>query len=521
MIERIHEPAVRMSGICKRFPGVTANDCVDFDVRRGEIHTLLGENGAGKSTLMSILAGLYRPDAGEMRIDGRPAAFGSPRDAIALGIGMVYQHSMLIPRHTVAENAALGMPGLPFLYRARDVEARVAGVARRYGLALDPRARVRQLSVGEQQRVEIVKMLLRDVCVLILDEPTAVLAPGETRALFETLRGLAGEGRSIIFISHKLDEVTEISDRITVLRKGRRVAVLDRGATDERGLARLMVGRELVPPRISCGPSAPSPGPEGRPVIELEGIEAAGARGVPALRGVDLRVRGGEIFGIAGISGNGQKEIEEVLTGLRKPSAGRYALLGKEMAGASPAEIIDRGLACIPGDRSRVGTASGLGAVDNLILKSYRRPPIASGVLLGKGEAVEWAGALIDRYGISVPDPGAPVRLLSGGNLQKIILARELSSGPRALLAVHPTRGLDVGAAEGIRRALLAMRGYGAAVLLISEDLDEVCALSDRLAVLHRGQLSGVMERGEATLETIGLLMTGQAVPGTAGGEAS
>ena len=531
MSETIHEPAVRMCGIRKSFPVVVANDGVDFDVRRGEIHALLGENGAGKSTLMNILAGLYRPDAGEIRLDGRPAAIGSPRDAIALGVGMVHQHSTLIPRHTVAENAALGMPGLPFLYRARDIENRVERVARRYGLAVDLRAPVWQLSVGEQQRVEIVKMLLRQVRVLILDEPTAVLAPGETRALFETMRGFAQKGRAVIFISHKLDEVMEISDRITVLRKGTVVAVRDRAATHERELARLMVGRELTPARASrglpisfrghAGAPASAAAPvraEGLPVIELTGLMAPGPRGAPALRGVDLDLRGGEIFGIAGVSGNGQKELEEVLTGLRKPSGGRYALLGKNMAGASPSEIIARGLACIPGDRSRVGTASGLDAVDNLILKSYHSPPIASGILLDEREAGEWAGELIRRYGIAVPDLRAPVRLLSGGNLQKIILARELSSSPRALLAVHPTRGLDVGAAEGIRRALLAMRKYGAAVLLVSEDLDEVCALSDRLAVMHRGKLSRVMMRGEATLEMLGLLMTGQPVPWDRGG---
>lgn len=501
-------PAVRMRGIRKRFPGVVAADGVDFDLRRGEIHTLLGENGAGKSTLMHVLSGLYRPDAGEILLDGRPAALRSPRDAVARGIGMVHQHSMLIPRHTVAENAALGMPGLPLFLRARDIERRVEETAQRYGLAVDPAAPAWQLSVGEQQRVEIVTMLLRRARVLILDEPTAVLAPAETRALFATLRGLAAEGRSVIFISHKLDEVMEVSDRITVLRKGRRVAVLDRSETSERELARLMVGRE-------CGAAvaaAPARG-EGMPVIELEGIEAFGDRGVPALRGIELKVRGGEIFGIAGVSGNGQRELEEVLTGLRRPSGGRYSLLGREMAGASPAEIIARGLACIPGDRSRVGTAAGLGAVDNLILKCRRRPPVASGILLREREAGEWARELIGRYGIVVPDPLAPVRLLSGGNLQKIVLARELSSSPRALLAVHPTRGLDVGAAEAIRAALLAMRGYGAAVLLVSEDLDEVLALGDRVAVMHRGRLSGAMRRGEADLETIGLLMTGQRPP--------
>lgn len=514
MIDAVGGPAVRMLGIRKRFPGVVANDGVDLDVRRGEIHTLLGENGAGKSTLMNILSGLYRPDAGEILLDGRRAEIGSPRDAIELGIGMVYQHSMLIPRHTVAENAALGMPGLPAVYRARDVEARVEETAARYGLDLDPRAPVWQLSVGEQQRVEIVKMLLRRVDVLILDEPTAVLAPAEAGALFDTMRALAAEGRAVIFISHKLGEVMEVSDRISVLRKGKRVALLERGEEDERGLARLMVGGEIAPARPARAPGQRAPGAA---VIELAGIEAAGPRGAPALRGVDLVVRGGEIFGIAGISGNGQKELEEVLTGLRRPSRGSYTLLGKSMTRASPREIIARGLSCIPGDRGGVGTAAGLGAVDNLILKNYRLPPFARGALLNERAAAEWARGLIDRYGISVPDPRGPVRLLSGGNLQKIILARELSSSPRALLAVHPTRGLDVGAADGVLRALSAMRGYGAAVLLISEDVEEVRAVSDRLAVMHRGRLSRAMAPEEADLDTLGLLMTGQPAPGLGG----
>lgn len=496
--------AVRMRGIRKRFPGVAAADGVDFDLRRGEIHTLLGENGAGKSTLMQILSGLYRPDAGEIEIDGRPVAIRSPRNALALGIGMLHQHSMLIPRHTVAENAALLMPDLSFLYRAREIERRVAETAQRYGFAVDPGAPAWQLSVGEQQRAEIVALLLRRARILILDEPTAVLAPAEIRSLFAMMRGLAAEGRSIVFISHKLDEVMEISDRITVLRKGRRVAVLDRAATSERALARLMVGRGCDAP----APAAARTG--GLPVVELRGIEAFGDRGAPALRGVDLDLRCGEILGIAGVSGNGQRELEQVLTGLRKPSAGRYRLLGREMSAASPAAIIARGLACIPGDRSRVGTAAGLGAVENLILKRRRLPPVGAGILLRAGEAEEWARELIERYSISVPDLRLPVRLLSGGNLQKIVLARELASGPRALLAVHPTRGLDIGAAGEVRAALLTMRDCGAAVLLISEDLDEILALGDRVAVMHRGRLSGAMRRGEAHRETIGLLMTGQ-----------
>jgi len=296
----------------------------------------------------------------------------------------------------------------------------------------------------------------------------------------------------------------EISDRITVRRKGRRVAVLDRAATSERALARLMVGRGCDAP----APAAARTG--GLPVVELRGIEAFGDRGAPALRGVDLDLRCGEILGIAGVSGNGQRELEQVLTGLRKPSAGRYRLLGREMSAASPAAIIARGLACIPGDRSRVGTAAGLGAVENLILKRRRLPPVGAGILLRAGEAEEWARELIERYSISVPDLRLPVRLLSGGNLQKIVLARELASGPRALLAVHPTRGLDIGAAGEVRAALLTMRDCGAAVLLISEDLDEILALGDRVAVMHRGRLSGAMRRGEAHRETIGLLMTGQ-----------
>jgi simple sugar transport system ATP-binding protein len=380
----------------------------------------------------------------------------------------------------------------------------VRDVSARYGLAVEPGAGIWELSVGEQQRVEIIKMLLRNVSVLILDEPTAVLTPSETDALFATMRGIAGEGRTIIFISHKLREVMQISDRITIMRKGRKIITLDTESTDERDLAHHMIGGDVAAVREPSGSGG------ARPVVELRGLWARSDRLLDALKGIDLTVHEAEIVGVAGVSGNGQKELEEVLAGLRPSTRGAVWLTGKDLSGASPAEMISQGLGCIPGDRHKVGTASGLGAVDNLILKRFRMPPIASGILLDYREATLLADELIEGYRIAVPDASAPVRLLSGGNLQKIILARELYSGPRFLLAVHPTRGLDVGAAQFIRNALLGLKETGAGILLISEDLEEICALSDRVAVMYGGRIMGVLPRGEATMERLGLLMTGQ-----------
>ncbi len=497
-------PAVSMRGITKRFPGVLANDSVDFEARPGEVHTLLGENGAGKSTLMQVLAGLYRPDSGEIFVRGRRADFKNPRESLQAGLGMIYQHFMLVRKHTVLDNLILGRKGEGAIIDYRKVRREAERVSREYGLEIDPGAFIWQLSVGEQQRVEIVKMLLRRVDLLILDEPTAVLTPGETESLFSVIRKLASIGRTVIFISHKLNEVMEISDRITILRKGRRVETIRKVETDERELARLMVGREPPP-----DPN-PQPAAKGEAILEVRDLSALNDRFLPALREVSFQVRRGEIVGLAGVSGNGQKELEEVLAGLRKPSGGRVTLAGEEITGMPPAEIIRKGFAYIPGDRLGVGTASELDFTDNLILKSYRRPPLRKGIFCDYRRAGELAERLRREFDIRIPDRSAPVRLLSGGNLQKVILARELTSRPEFLLAVHPARGLDIGSAGYVRRTLEELRGRGVAILLISEDLSELLATSDRIAVIYGGRIAGILEKSEVSLEKLGLLMTGQ-----------
>ncbi|MDP8237289.1 MAG: ABC transporter ATP-binding protein [Candidatus Erginobacter occultus] len=496
--------AVEMLGIVKRFPGVVANDHIDFRVLPGEVHALLGENGAGKSTLMQILAGLYRPDAGKILLSGRPAQIHTPRDAIQAGVGMVYQHFMLVRRHTVLENVILGLRryGLFLDYRraGREIERN----SREYGLEIDPAATVWDLSVGEQQRVEIVKMLLRQVKVLILDEPTAVLTPRETEGLFATIRTLAGRGAAIVFISHKLREVMAVSDRITILRRGENAGTIRREETGERDLARRMVGREVIEEIEREEPAA------GEEVLSIRDLRAFDNRRLPALRGLNLEVRRGEILGMAGISGNGQKELEEVLTGLREPARGSITLGGREIAGRRPDEIIAGGLGCVPEDRQGTGTAPGLGYRDNIILKSCRRPPIRRGLRLDYRAADRQADRLRREYDIKVPSLSAPVRLLSGGNLQKVILARELSARPRFLLAVHPTRGLDIGAATYVRKRLGELKRQGAAILLISEDLDELAGLSDRIAVIYEGKITGILPARDADRERLSLLMTGQ-----------
>jgi ABC-type uncharacterized transport system ATPase subunit len=503
--------AVEMRGIGKRFPGVLANDAVDFKLRKGEIHALLGENGAGKSTLMNILTGLYRPDAGAILVDGRPVSFRSPRDAIAQGIGMVHQHFMLVPTQTVAENVLLGLPQPRFFLRLHDYERAISDLGERYGLRVDPQSKIWQLSVGEQQRVEILKMLYRGASVLILDEPTAVLAPQEIEGLFETLRAMTAEGKSIVFISHKLHEVMAIADWITVLRKGKVTAAgLAAGETTKAELARLMVGREVL---FTLDKKHRDPG---EIVLEIDGLKAVNDKGLPALRGVSLHVRSGEIVGLAGIAGNGQSELAEVITGLRPSTAGRILLHGKLVIGgdagrrADPGlvrRMINAGMSHIPEDRTHVGTAPNLSVIDNLILKAYRLPPIARGLGMDRERARERSRDLRQEYEIMVPTLETPVRMLSGGNLQRLILAREISSKPRVMIAMQPTRGLDVGAIEGVHRLLLEQRDAGGAIMLVSEELEELLALSDRVYVLANGEVMG--EVREADPATIGLMMTG------------
>ena len=496
-------PALEARGIVKTFPGVVANDHVDFDLRTGEIHALLGENGAGKSTLMNILAGLYRPDSGELRLDGRPIVFGSPREAIAAGLGMVHQHFTLVPSQTVTENVLLGLSKPRFWLRAGRSEEQIGRLSAKFGLRVDPRAKIWQLSVGEQQRVEILKLLYREARILIMDEPTAVLAPQEINELFRTLRSMTADGRSIVFISHKLGEVMAIADRITVMRRGvvtaAGIAVADTSRAD---LARRMVGREIIDV-LERTPFQPGP-----VVLAVRDVTADNDRGLTALRGVSMDVRAGEIVGIAAVAGNGQNELAEVITALR-PSRGSVTIGGTEVANRPVAIAIREGVAHVPEDRTGVGTSPNLSVADNLIMKRYHDAPIAHGWFVDDAAARGIAQGLKDEYDIAAPSIDTAARLLSGGTIQRLIFAREIDTGPRVMVAVHPTRGLDVGAIEAVHRVLLERRQAGTAILLISEDLDEILALADRVDVMYEGRIVGSFPVADAVIGTIGLLMTG------------
>ena len=499
---------VEMRGVSKYFPGVLANDHVDFQLRQGEIHALLGENGAGKSTLMSVLAGMYRADGGTVLIKGKPMVFSSPRDAIKAGIGMVHQHFMLVPSQTVTENILLGLDRPRFNMRLHEYDDKVAEVGERYGLNVDPRAKVWQLSVGEQQRVEILKMLYRGADTLIMDEPTAVLAPTEIEGLFATLRAMVAKGKSIAFISHKLNEVTAIADRLTVLRRGKVTAagISTKGVTTQE-LAKLMVGR-LVLFHIDKKPVQ-----AGEVVLDVKNIHAENDKGLPALRGVSINVRRGEIVGVAGVAGNGQRELSQVITGLRRCARGEIRLEGDMVSNRSTLFGIKHGMAYVPEDRTHVGSSPNLSMTDNVIMKKYRQDPISHNGLLDMHEATRFATELKQAYDIITPTVETPVRMLSGGNLQRVILAREISGQPSFLVAVQPTRGLDVGAIEGVHRLLLVQREAGAGILLVSEELEELLWLSDRVYVIYEGRIMGeIAVHGEATQEmvdTIGLMMTG------------
>lgn len=495
------DTAVAMRAIRKSFYGVVANDGVDFDLKWGEVHALLGENGAGKSTLCSVLAGLYRADSGEVLLDGEPAAFRSPHDALGAGVGMVYQHFRLVEGFTVAENIMLGRTGGIRLSTDR-IEAEVAELSERYGMPVAPDAHIWQLSVGEQQRVEILKLLHRGVRVLILDEPTAVLTPQEADALFATVRTMSEEGKGVIFVSHKLDEVLSVSDRITVLRDGRWVGETPTAEADVGSLARMMVGRELQMPEresVECG----------APVLTIRGLTVAGDRGFDAVSAVDLEVCRGQIVGIAGVSGNGQRELAEAIAGLREADAGEIHLGGVDITGLDVSDRIDLGLGFVPEDRLGMGLAAGLSLEENLVIKSYRKPPHARGLFVSASSVTSNAEDLIDRFDIRGDRVGLPVRLLSGGNLQRAILAREISQQPKALVAASPTRGLDVAAMEAIRRMLLSQREEGMAILLISEDLEEIQALSDEIVVMFNGKIAGRVSPTEFDAEAIGLMMAG------------
>lgn len=510
------EPLVRMERITKRFAGVTANWAVDFDLRAGEVHALLGENGAGKSTLMNVLYGLYQPDGGRILLSGREQAFSSPRDARAAGIGMVHQHFMLIPSQTVWENMILGHEDLPSILPKKDVRRRILDLSDRYGLAVDPDAKVWQLSVGEQQRVAILQMLFRSARVLILDEPTAVLTPQEARQLFDTIGQMTAEGYGVVFISHKLDEVMAFSQRVTVLRKGRLVATVATEATTKERLAEMMVGEKVV---LEIDRPAMAPG---RTILECRDLRVLGDRGFPAIRDLSLSVREHEVLGIAGVAGNGQQELCEALVGLRTADRGRVIVDGEDLTNASPRTFIRKKVHYIPADRKGTGLVANMDVKENSILKRYSARPVSKGGFIDWKEVASFARTVVSRFGVNAPSTETPVRNLSGGNLQKLMLGRELSDSPKAVLAMHPTWGLDVAATKFVREQLLAQRERGAAVLLVSEDLDELLSMSDRLAVLCKGELMGVLDAPDRTpVETIGLMMAGTPLAEIEGAEVS
>jgi general nucleoside transport system ATP-binding protein len=468
---------------------------------------LLGENGAGKTTLSNILTGLYRPDEGEIVLFGEVVEFQSPRDALDAGIAMVHQHFRLVSPFTVAENVVLGDQrdaGRSFLLRPRAIEARVEELARRYGLAVEPRARIWQLSVGEQQRVEILKALYQNARILILDEPTAVLTPQEAEALFVTIRAMAADGRTVIFISHKLNEVKAVADRVTVLRRGQSVATVSAAEATPRSLAALMVGREV---EMSRRKSDRNPG--GGPVLEVDGLSADRDRGGPAITDVSLTICGGEIVGVAGVAGNGQRELAETIVGMRPATAGTVRVRGRALRNGDPRDAITSGVAYVPEDRLGTGVAPGLSVASNVVLKSYRGAPVSSGPMLRFRRIRELAEGVIERYDVRTSGPHVPAWQLSGGNLQKVVLAREFSGEPAVLVAASPTRGLDVSGIETVHSYLRDAASRGVGILLISEDLDEILALADRIAVMYEGAVVGERDAGVATVEDLGLMMAG------------
>jgi len=491
-------------GITKRFPGVLANADVGLALHAGEILCLLGENGAGKSTLMNVVYGLYHPDAGELRVHSEPVRFNSSADAIAAGIGMVHQHFQLVPVLTVAENVVLGQEPRsgPFLDLAT-ARREVAELSRRYGLTVDPDAVVGELSVGAQQRVELIKALYRNADILILDEPTAVLTPGEVTEFFEVVRSLVSQGKSVVFITHKLKEVLAVADSVTVLRGGRVVGNADPRTATEASLASMMVGRDVS---FEVDKQAAKPG---RPVLVTAGLVVADDRGVVTVDGVDLVARGGEIFGIAGVEGNGQRELVEAIAGMRAPVSGSVSIGGTDTTGLSPRRVEALGVGHVPEDRGKHGLVGIFPITDNLVLNRYQRQPFATRGVMQRDAIAEHAREQVRAYDIRTPSVDTACGSLSGGNQQKVVVARELSEDLRLLLVSQPTRGLDVGSIEFIHSQIVARRDAGAAVLLVSAELDEILSLSDRIGVLYRGRLVAVMDRADATRDELGLLMAG------------
>jgi general nucleoside transport system ATP-binding protein len=497
-------PVLELRGITKQFPGVLANDHVDFDLKRGEVHALLGENGAGKSTLMNILYGLYSADEGEIIVNGKTVAFSSPHDAIEQGIGMVHQHFMLIPVMTVTENIVLASePTTGRVFLDYDgARKRVEEISQRFGFAIAPDARIQDITVGQQQRVEILKALYRDADILILDEPTAVLTPQEATELFAILKGLVDQGMSIIFISHKLNEVLEIADRITVLRRGKRIDTIPREGATEASLARSMVGREVLL-RVDKKPASP-----GETLMQVEDLRVFDDRGLEAVRGVSFDVRAGEIVGIAGVDGNGQTELIDALTGLRRPSGGRIEIDGHDLTNSNADAHLEAGLGHIPEDRQRRGLVLEFSLAENLVLHDYDKEPYSRFGTISPRRILSRARKLLRDYDVRGGGPRTPAAALSGGNQQKVVVAREVSRNPRVLIAAQPTRGLDVGAIEFVHRQLVAERGTGRGVLLVSLELEEILSLSDRILVIYEGRIVGEFSP-DVTEEELGIAMTG------------
>ena len=501
-------PLVVMEGVSKRFPGVLANDDVTIDLRKGEVHALIGENGAGKSTLMRVLYGLYPPDGGTIRVKGEVVKIASPRDAIALGIGMVHQHFVLVDPFTVAENIILGSEptrgGLVDIGHAR---RRIRDIGRQYGLHIDPDIKVGDLSVGEQQRVELVKALYRDADILILDEPTAVLTPGEVDDFFAVVRSLVQQGKSIIFITHKLREVLAVADRITVLRGGKVAGSADPETATQQTLANLMVGRDVVF-RVEKSP------PQPRDVmLSIRDLHVLDDRGHPTVNGFTAEVRAGEVYGIAGVEGNGQRELVEALTGMRAKARGRVTIGGRDVTKMSPREISEIGTAHIPEDRGKHGLVSSYTIVDNVVLNRFSKAPFARRGVRDMDAAADEARRIVKDFDVRTPGVNVAAGTLSGGNQQKLIVGRELAGTVKVLFVAQPTRGLDVGSIEFIHKQIIAMRDSGAAVFLVSAELDEIMSLSDRIGVLYRGRIVGEFDGATATREELGFLMATGAAP--------
>lgn len=499
------EVLLQMRNIYKQFPGVTANRNIDFTLLKGEVHALLGENGAGKTTLMKILYGLYKPDSGEIYFDGHKTEIHSPEQAIRNGIGMVHQHFMLIPPFTVLENIVLGQEPRRTMGRMDWPEAlrKINELSQTLGFKIDPQAKVEDISVGLQQRVEILKALYREARILILDEPTSVLTPQEADELGVILRKLVSQGKSIIFITHKLKEVLRFADRITVIRHGEVVNTVESRATDMPALAEMMVGRKVILD-LQKNPYNP-----GKIMLRTENLWAEDNRKLPAVKGVSLEVRAGEILAVAGIDGNGQSELIEILTGLRPSTCGRFFLEDRELTHQTPKAILAAGVGHIPEDRQKRGLVLDFSVQENLILEQYRECEFCRFGMLKDNYCRDFAGKLIQEFDIRTPGSDLAVGALSGGNQQKVVVAREIRRGPKLLIVAQPTRGLDIGAIEFVHRQLLGERDRGTAILLFSLELDEIMALADRIAVIYEGEIMGILAREEATEETLGLLMAG------------